>query len=438
MRRPLSGLEKAFCLSDPPVPLNFALIAQFTGEPEDLAFRTALTSLRKHYHPAALRLGGHEGGEAYFESAGVPDFPLRVIENARDGDWRLVAAEELGEIFDLTKGPLVRAVLLKRCGDSGPEAEIILTFHHGVADGMSAVQFLRDLMRLLEDSRSELQAMPLSADLIGLIPATAKNSWSVKGQVLGLKGVLWLLERCRRVGLRLFPADRQIEGRLPWRHFFLASRCLTETRTALLVDRCREEQTSVHAAICAAWLRARLQINPPILCWKRNISSAIDLRDRLGIGGAFGVYMSTTTTVVNCQRDIEFWSMARQIKNRLDKQIHTGRAYHWILTLMSVTNLSSHLLQNAVSAFAMQPFGCDLSMTNLGRLSIRPEAGSLRLKAIYGPAVNTSEGDLTVGVATACDRLTMVFTSRAFVINPIDAEKVADRAEAILDDAIRL
>lgn len=438
MRRSLSGFEKAFCLSKPLVPINFSIVACFTGEPDETALRLALGRLREYYPMAALRLDD-EHGEPCFTSAGVPGFPLRVAEQIHEGTWQQVATQELGNNFDLAKGPLIRAVLLKRRisqSASAIGADLVLTFHHGIADGMSGVYFLRDLLYLLNDPQANLPAMPQPPDLLSLIPATAKRSLSLKAQILGMKSGLWLMQHFPPFRLLFPPADRLIEGRPPWRHFGLVSRCLTQAQTSRLAALCREMGTSVHAAICTAWLRAWLEINPGIRNWKRAISCPVNLRGLLKIDNTFGMAMTNAIITADCRPSRDFWEIAREIKNRLNQDSQLGRVYRWVLTMVGLMNSSPEAMRQAVPAFATQPVNYDFSISNLGRLSLPAQNGSLKLESIYGPIVNTSEQELTVGISTACDQLTMTLIYRDFVLNPAEAEKMADKAVNILSQIL--
>lgn len=441
MQRPLSpGFEKVFFLSEPPVPTNFSLVALFTGDPDEIAISRALIGLRERCLTAAVRLDKDERGEVCFNTTEVPDFPLCVVKNTQEGDWHQVVADQLGENFPSAQGPFIRVVLLKRSSNSAKgvpsTAELILTFHHGVADGMSAVFFLRDLLCLLDDPEAQLPKMPPSPELHSVIPERAKRALRTKSLVFVMKTALWSIRHGRRLGLPFRRADRLIDGRPPWQHIYATSRRLTPAQTALLMARCREEGTSVHAALSAAWLRASLQINPARRRRKQVIWSAVNLREDLRAEGAFGVYMSIAFTFVKCDPNRDFWIVARQIKTQLEQDIHTGRVYHWVLTLIGLTDLSLGTLRQALPAFAVTPPLYDISLTNLGRLSLPARGGSLKLEAVYGPAVNSGEGELTVGVSTACDQLTMTLAYRNYILKRVDAEKMADAAVGALGQAV--
>lgn len=431
MQQPLSGFEKAFCLSEPRVPINFAITARFAGEPDEAALRKALLVLRDFYPMAAIRLVKDEHGEPCFSTEGVDGFPLKVIDQAGDDEWQKVVGQELGDDFDLAHGPLVRAVLLKRSAGT----DLILTFHHGIADGMSAVYFLRDLLSLVQDPTKDLPVMARPDRLLDRIPAKVKESPGVKMKIAGMKTGLWLMQHIKPFASFYAPADRLIDASPPWQHFRIASRCLTPAQTSHLALRCREEGTSVHAALSAAWLRARLAVHPDRKGWKRTISSPVNLRGQIQLENTFGMVMSNAITTVDCSPERGFWDVAREMKRLLQQESQTGRVYHWLLTMYGLMDLPLNTLRRAVPIFATQPLNYDFSMSNLGQLPIPLRAGSLELEAVYGPVVNTSEQELTVGIATVLNRLTMTLTFRDFVLNPVDAQSMADKAIDILGQA---
>ena len=85
--------------------------------------------------------------------------------------------------------------------------------------------------------------------------------------------------------------------------------------------------------------------------------------------------------------------------------------------------------------FASQPINYDFSITNLGRLDFPVRYGPLRLEAMYGPAVNTSEQERTVGVTTIGGRMAFTLAFRDFVLDPAAAEQLKARAMARLGEA---
>ncbi|MFN2529802.1 MAG: amino acid adenylation domain-containing protein [Pyrinomonadaceae bacterium] len=80
----------------------------------------------------------------------------------RDVEWARLAAEEAQKPFDLTRGPLVRALLLALSAD---ECVLLLTMHHIVSDGWSMGVLFRELGSIYEafatGKRSPLPELPI-------------------------------------------------------------------------------------------------------------------------------------------------------------------------------------------------------------------------------------------------------------------------------------
>jgi hypothetical protein len=86
---------------------------------------------------AALRLIHDAHDEACFYQCRVPVFRVEVIENANAGDWH-PTQRKVGKNFNILQGPFTP----RRIGEMNSWRNLILTFHHALPDGMSAVFFL--------------------------------------------------------------------------------------------------------------------------------------------------------------------------------------------------------------------------------------------------------------------------------------------------------
>lgn len=356
MQRELTGFEKAFCLSEPLVPMNFVMVAQFSVAPLREDLRQVLLRMSQRYSMAAMRVIRGADGQPTFTDVGVPAFPLVVLESSLVA-WQEVAIHELEKNFDLQSGPLVRLTLLKHADGS---ADLILTFHHGIADGMSGVFFLQDMLLLLDDVEAALEPVPETPDINHIIPAEERHAFSVKMQILGMKVGLRIVKLLNRFGKGFPVADRLIESKFPWEHIALSTHCLSPTQTKELVKHCKQEGTSVHAAISVAWLRARNELIGDVRKWKRKLSSPVDLRGYRGTGNAFGNIMSNAIVTVDCSPDRDFWDVAREFKFLIVENIKSGRVYHWIAQMHGIMDLPEVLIKMMVPSFATPTTGLRL------------------------------------------------------------------------------
>src|SRR5690349_7741494 len=150
---------------------------------------------------AALgRIRGRHAGLLPVDSAEAP-FPLEVRNDCGDDDWVATAQDELrGEFPARAEGPLARFVMLRRAQGF----DLVATFHHGAADGLSGTFVLRDLLQALADPQAQFESLPVPPRIWAdptLIPQAVREDGSLKRRVAfttaGLRTRL-LFEKVRR------------------------------------------------------------------------------------------------------------------------------------------------------------------------------------------------------------------------------------------------
>ncbi len=77
----------------------------------------------------------------------------------------------------------------------------------------------------------------------------------------------------------------------------------------------------------------------------------------------------------------------------------------------------------------------DYSMTNLGRIPIPECNGDLQVEAFYGPLVNSSSRERTVGISTVAGKMSFSFAFRQSMMNPARGKALLDRALGLLLEA---
>ncbi|ARU62660.1 hypothetical protein CBW65_18030 [Tumebacillus avium] len=107
-------------------------------------------------HEALRTTFRSQGGVPYQAVAGELTLTIPVLDIA-EADWRRYAREEASKPFDLEKGPLLRATLLRFAED---DHILLLTLHHIVADGWSLGILLQE-MTVLYDAFYHGKASPL-------------------------------------------------------------------------------------------------------------------------------------------------------------------------------------------------------------------------------------------------------------------------------------
>jgi hypothetical protein len=88
------------------------MMARFRNSIPVELLRSALAKARLKYPLIGARIEQDERGNARFVLDGVPEFPLKVMGKRTDDEWVELAWGEQKKPFDLSKGPLIKFVLL--------------------------------------------------------------------------------------------------------------------------------------------------------------------------------------------------------------------------------------------------------------------------------------------------------------------------------------
>ncbi len=389
---------------------------------------------------AALgRIRGRHAGLLPADSNDAP-FPLEVRTDCGEDDWVATAQDELrGEFPDRSEGPLARFVMLRRAQGF----DLLATFHHGASDGLSGTFVLRDLLQALADPQAQFESLPVPPRIWAdptTIPQAVRDNGSLKRRVAftaaGLHAKV-LFEKVRR----RFSAPEP-EQPNPWdtpagdtdedRFVILPAR-LSAAQTSALVARCKQEGVSVHAAVCAAWLRA---FTDQTKARYGTVSSPVNIRERLSqpVGETSGVFLAMVETRLDCAPGRDFWQLARQFKDRFSPELHDERLFFKPLLFSKAFAQLSQADRRIMGRMMFQgPVPYDFSITNVGRVVIPERSGALQVEAFYGPLVNSSPYERTVGVGTLGGQLSMAYTFRKSRLEP--SQELIDRAVELLIQA---
>lgn len=381
--RGLGLLERSFYRYCERNPLLFVLVAEFDTVLDAHLVGEALQVVQNR-HPL---LSAHvqddcETGPAFHRTDPVAPVEL-TIHREPDQDWPVFAAEELIRPFDAAVAPLMRATLLTQ----GMTSTLLLTFDHVIADGISSVVVLNDVLAALNGEPLVTLPLPnsLDAGITRGFDASQIDDAITDDPRMAVP-----------TSIRPFDATR------PRLHRVAMSR----EATAELVHRCREERTTVHAAIVAAATRAR-----SAECGQEFIrtNSPMNVRKLIGAEDGCCLWISPACTGMAAVDDLTFWSGARDVGNRLK----TMRSPAGLV--LASTAIEQHMPLSADCDAAERFLGTVLpfeqTITNLGVqhfASFRP----VRPRAIWGPITLTQvDRESVTGVVTYDGRLRMVTCS---------------------------
>jgi amino acid adenylation domain-containing protein/non-ribosomal peptide synthase protein (TIGR01720 family) len=135
----------------------------------------------------------------------MPLVSIPALSEAERQAWiqRLIS-EEAGRPFDLTRGPLLRALLLRLAED---EHVLLLTAHHISADGWSVKVFMREMAALYE-AYSDEQPSPLPELPVQYADFSIWQRQYLTGDVLAAQLAYWKRQLGGDLPVLSLPADR--------------------------------------------------------------------------------------------------------------------------------------------------------------------------------------------------------------------------------------
>lgn len=297
-------------------------------------------------------------------------------------DWQLLAADELTRPFGRLAAPLMRATLATQ----GTTSTLLLTFEHVVADGISSVLVLNDLLAALNGEAAIPLPLPMSLEDLVTRELDASGADEVSLDADDPR-------------MAVPSSIRSFDGTPPYVHRIE----MTGDETARIVDRCRREQTTVHAAIVAAASRVRgAEFGEEFV----RTFSPINIRELVGQGPNCCLCIASARTGMEPAAGTDFWTQAREITRELSVARSAGAQ------VIGSTIVEQQLPVDADYAAAEQFFRAglpfELMVTNLGVRNFA-DFGPVRPRAIWGPIVLSQvDKEYVTGVVTYDGRLRMV------------------------------
>ena len=383
MRRRLTPIERIMWTLGERTPVAGAVSARIRGRRTHDELRAALEAVRRRHPMLAIRVTGAGPMNAWITTDDVPELPLTVAEPP----WEAAVAAELRKPFDAATGPLTRFVVV----ESDDFFDLAVVCHHVVGDGLALTYVIRDIVAHLADRLAdpgqpvEAVAAPPMHDLVKALPKPPK------GEPVKQSGSSW------PVRPRTAAAD-----------FTLLSWELAAAEGAALPERCRAEQTSIHAALGLAGLRAMADLDGDT---RRQIYSPVNMRGLLpGLPeGACGNYAVELFTWFDVTDDGEFWTAARRLKQTLRRQTAPERLLRQV-RLLSLMDVLPNAVLGGLLRVSCKPYP-SLSFSNLGRVPFPAGHGDLRIEAIHPVAHMGTLSSGLLAAATVDDRICLTMST---------------------------
>jgi hypothetical protein len=348
---------------DDVAPFNVVIVLKIEGDLPPARLRTALDELQRRHALLQTSIVAADDGYS-FHFGGSGPIPIAICDSCPADAWLAAAETELHERLDLTAGPLMRCRYL--CNQSG--GHLIVTLHHTIIDGVSAVSLLTEMLSLCA-SHSPGEAGEVAPE--GLLPTSALYPAKYSGAgfaraaaaFMGRQMADEMKFRWRSRGVRKAPIAAASRCRiLPIR--------FPPTLTAALFEASRRQRITLNS-ILSAGLMAVVQrrLYPSVRAPLRHITFT-DLRPHLRSAVPackLGCHISMFRFTVMVERDGSFWSLARAIQEATLRAAHSGERF-------LANSLSPKMMKMIVGMKQFRMAATALSYT-----------GPVNLPSSYGP-----------------------------------------------------
>ena len=406
--------------------LNIVTISRVKGIIGEELLRQALDMIQSRHSLLNSRILAKKNS-FYFE-AGADKISLLVANKQLLKQWEEVVVKELNQKINSDKNLL--RVTLVNFEEEENICYLITTIHHAIADASSCIQLHSEILTncqkiiegKVEPNVTQLAQLP---SIDKLIPK------SFYGVTVKIANALYLL-RLKLQLMRYKPTTLNFEKTAPLEFCScgMVHRKLESKLVKRLVEVCRQQKTTVQAALGAAMLFAVAEkTNNQTKNNYFSFRSSVNLRQRLQpqiSSDNLGAIASAVLSFHNFQVNDNFWDLARDIKLKLEKGLANGEAFRQIFTFKSIMKyFLKNPYQSAVSA----------ALTNIGRINIPHNYGQLELEEIsFVPAQAAFGGVFAAAVSTFREQMLLNFMYSQPSLSNETIENLADDTISIISD----
>lgn len=405
-------------------------IAEIEGKLKPEIVQQALKLVQQRHAMLQVYIVETENG-MYFQSEGITEIPLQVIYQQYENEALKIAEKELHTKFPPGKTPLCRLTLLY-FPENQTTCQMIITFHHGIVDGLSCMQFINDLLlysQKIADGENipqieSLELMPAIENLVNydLIQETEITKTSVNEQI-NLKPQLIIEGKAS--------ANERFSKILP--------RNLSQDITKMLISKCKQEETTVHGAICAAMLFAFTNLLSPNEQINLAYGLPVNLRKycQPEINHQnLGCFISVLGFNQLVDKNTSFWDLARKCKSKIHNSLISGIPLN-LLKQNRFRSLDRELMaQSVISKEEQMGRNNAFSISNRGKFQVGYKQDKIKIKDLYFATGQHLGGDcFWLGVVTLNDQIFFSFVYVDPVISDQTANKFADDVIHILHNS---
>ncbi|MBL3655490.1 condensation domain-containing protein [Fulvivirga sediminis] len=311
------------------------------------------------------------GAPCYHVLKKYKPIPIRIVPWENEQSWWGEIDYEWSTPFDLENGSPVRLLWVK----GKEKSDLIVTSPHVICDGASFIVIIKELLELIDNPATVLENYSLCGDLAGMIPEKYllqgnKNLYAKLGVKLGGS----ILKVANRLTKKRQFAIQAIQWTLP------------ENQTKALISACKANKTTIHAALCVAFLRGFNQVIHKNKKSKLKVISPVDIRKFLPDlkPDMLFSFAPAVRTAISGDRNLDFWNTTRQVLEDLKISTSEEKVYK----MLSKDEVIHPLVPNLSRFMQNTKGGHKLTLSNLGKISIPQQYKNFQTDKMLGPIVD--------------------------------------------------
>jgi len=454
IERKVTAMERYLSLS----PFStVTVVARIKGDITVDMLMNAVQKVQQRHANLRVRIKWDDENNLLFTSEDVKEIPVEIISRESENHWMKIHQEASQIPFRFNERPAIRFILVH----SPDISELIILCHHIICDGLSLAYLARDLMVHLGDPAKEAEILPDPVPIDrNNLPKDVSVNPVVKFFINRInKG--WQKDK-----IHFDMEDYRNLTEAYWMHaqHRMLTVELSEPKTASLVTRCREENTTVNSALTAAFLGAQRAVQGN----RKELSSigiAGNMRDRLEkpAGEAMGFFAGVVTLDYSYDERKGFWDNARRLNQKVQPLYTNKNLFKEGLTwcylepaILEAINfkrlgglvpsrfsrhekLSEYSRRDDVISSIIKREKMDsldriimgTAVTNLTRMDFPREYGDLELDRLIfhpGGAFPLSNVNLVLGAVTCSGKLSLVVQYEEGTVDTGTMTQIKDKA----------
>jgi amino acid adenylation domain-containing protein len=263
---------------------NLGIAVRLTGALDLPVLARALSEVVRRHEALRTVFRVVDGAPVQIVQPAAP-LPLPLVDLTEAGSPETLEREEARRPFDLTRGPLLRAHLVR----FGPaEHELRISVHHIVCDGWSFGVLVREIAALYAAFAAGMPS-PLSELPVQFGEYALWQEGRLAGDVLEPQVAAWKRRLAGSLPVLELPADRPRPAVPSWRGAH-ATRVLPKSLAGGLRELAGARGASLFMALAAGFqtLLGRLTVQDDVI-----VGTAVANRDRVELEGLIGFFVNT-------------------------------------------------------------------------------------------------------------------------------------------------